>query len=49
VNDLDNAPHDADDHPVCSDEFCPGFPDCPACAQLREAEWQRYETTNPSS
>ena len=40
---LDNAPHDEDGHPVCGDEYCPGFPDCSTCRDLRQAEWLRYE------
>jgi uncharacterized OB-fold protein len=43
---LNNAQHDADGHPECGDEYCPGFPDCPACSQLRDQDWLRHETTS---
>jgi hypothetical protein len=44
THDLDNAQIDANGHPECGDEYCAGFPDCPGCRGLREADRQSYET-----
>ncbi len=44
--DFENADHDENGAPICGDEYCPGFPDCTACADLRQAEWLHSETAN---